>query len=138
MHLPLHFHHAHDIAGCTDGHHDWPDWAVALLTTLDRRELQLMTALQDQIDAATQQYATIAADFTALVPQLQDALDAANNAEPTADLSGLSDAASQLQSALSAIQALVPAPVVDPQPVVDPAPADNSGDQPAQPTVPLA
>lgn len=116
----MHFHHKHDIDGCTTDHAgDWPDWAVALLATLDRMELIRMTAEQDaiaalaaRIDAAE---ARIAAKLTAPAP------------EPV-DLSPLAAVADKLD-------ALVPA---DPAPA-EPAPVDTTV-IPAQsiPSVPLA
>lgn len=119
---PVHFHHRHDAAGC-DNDHGWPDWLLTILATLDRQETH-MSALQDQIDTLSQQFATALAGIAAEL----DALKAAPAAEPTADLSGL-------ESALAQAQALVPAPApaaAEPAPV-DAAPAPAVDAQPAEP-----
>lgn len=119
----MHFHHRHDLAGCTDTHDDWPPYAVAILATIDRRDLQLMTALQDQIDALATSFATALGDISAELDTLKA------QSEPSADLSGL-------QAALAQAQALVPA-APEPAPVVDPAPVDVPAD-PSSSDVPAA
>lgn len=135
----MHFHHKHDIAGCTDHHGDWPDWATTILATLDRQGYMIMSANQDQLDAIAGQLATLAADFAA-------AKDAAPAEEPL-DFTGV-------QAAVAQLQALAPAaPVDDPgtgvvaEPVEAPtdgtvtdvpAPDQPAPDAPQVPSVPLA
>lgn len=125
----MHFHHKHDIPGCTDDHGDWPDWATTILATLDRQGYMIMSANQDQLDAIATQLATLAADFAAA--------QAAAPAEEPLDFTGVQAAVAQLQALAPADPA--PAPVVEPAPadppVADPAPVDA---QPAVPSVPLA
>lgn len=127
----MHFHHKHDVAGCTDEHHDWPDYITALLATIDRRDLQLMTAIQDQIDS-------LAAQLTAAIGEVASELDGlrSRTADPDADFS-------ELQAAVAAVNALVgaPAPQPAPAPVVEPSPVEPATepipaavvDSPAQP-----
>lgn len=118
----MHFHHRHDIPGCTSDHPDWPDWATTILATLDRMELQIMTANQDAIDALNDRIAAAEARIAAKLgePAPAEALD----------LSGLSATADKLDALVP-----VPAPSPEPAPVADPAPADApaAADVPAEP-----
>lgn len=144
----MHFHR-HDVDACVDSHDDWPDWALTILATLDRRELQLMSQIQDSIDALAAQLSAAADSAEAKLADVEAQLAAAQSAEPAVDLSAL-------QAAVAKVAALVPAPApvdapveqpADPAPAadtpVDPAPADTQPvDSPAVvngiPSVPLA
>jgi uncharacterized membrane protein len=136
----VHFHHKHDVPGCTDDHSgEWPLWAVAILATFDRMGYMIMSANSDALAALGQQLAAVQADVASLA--------AAQPAEEALDFAPVQAQVADIASKLQALLPPAPAPVVEPAPAPVPAPAAPADQpqvpadaQPAQgiPSVPLA
>lgn len=95
----MHWHHKHDIPGCTEHHEEWPDWATTILATFDRMELTLMATVQESVDAATAAITTLVGEVEALKGQISPAADT-----------------TALDAAVAAAQAILPAPTPAPAP----------------------
>lgn len=146
----MHFHHKHDIDGCTDTHDEWTDADRTILATLDRLGYILMSAQSDALTAIGEQLAAIEAGVAVLK-------DAKANA-PAPEALDFGPVQAQVSSILADVQSLLPLPVLPelpapadapvvldaPAPAADPAPADAAPVDttviPAQsiPSVPLA